>query len=475
VRAAALVRRPSVLAAIIAVGAGLVYLRALDSRTNYDEGVYLGSLDALRHGLRLGSDVYAVQPPGFYYLLQLLAAPFGESLEGIRLGFVLLALAGVLAAYACASRLYGAAAGLAASAFLVIAPPFPTVAPTIAADVPSLALGMIALALVAAAVQQGAHRVWAVAAGAALVFSIAVKFLAAPFVAPFLAIAFAARAGGRVLPSAAVGGAAVAVTLLLVSLRALDELYQGIVSDHTGAKGVGSVGDNADRLVHLLEWRTPFAWLVWAGGLAFLVSRRARRAWPLATLVPAAAAFTLYLRPLSDHHLALMSSAYALAAGPALALALGGLERRWRLAGIAAVCLFVAAGFVQEDRRFVRNDLPERPELLWAARAIARATDPDAVVASDQPLVNFLAERRFPGYLSDTSNTRFESGALTGSDVIAEVDRTKAAAVLSARMFRFQPGLDADLRRRYPVRLRCGDATLYLLRPPAGSGVTCPL
>jgi 4-amino-4-deoxy-L-arabinose transferase-like glycosyltransferase len=475
VSAASLVRRPWLAAGLITLAAGLVYLRALDSRTNYDEGVYLGSLDALRHGLRLGADLYAVQPPGFYYLMRLVASPFGDSVEGIRFGFVVLALAGVMGAFVCASRLYGAGAGVAAVAFLVIAPPFPTVAPTIAADVPSLALGMISLALVALAVQEGASRFWAVGAGAFLVFALAVKFLAAPFVVPFLAIALAARAGRRVLLPAALGGGAVTVALLVASLGAMDELYQGVVSDHSGAKGVGSLGDNADRLLHLLDWRTPFAWLVWAGTVAFLVSRRARRAWPLATLVPAAAAFTLYLRPLSDHHLALMSSAYALAAGPALALALGGLERRWRLAAVGLVAIFVAAGFVQENRRFVRNDLPERPELLWATRAIDEATTPDEVVASDQPLVNFLAARRLPGYLSDTSNTRFESGALTGSDVIAEVDREKAAAVLSARMFRFQPGLAADLRERFPVRLRCGEATLYLLRPPARPGVTCPL
>ena len=463
------------LAGGIVLLAGLIYLRALDSRTNYDEGVYLGSLEALRHGLRLGADVYAVQPPGFYYLLRVLGAPFGDSLEGIRFAFVVLALAGVAAAFVCGSRLYHAGAGLAAAAFLVIAPPFPTVAPTVAADVPSLALGMISLALVALAVQKRASRLWAVGAGAVLVLSVAVKFLAAPFVVPFVAIALAARAGRRVLLPAAVGGGAVAVSLVVANLGSLDELYEGVVTDHAGAKALNGVGYNADRLLHLLEWRTPFAWLVWAGAVAFVVSRRARRAWPLATLVPAAAAFTLYLRPLSDHHLVLMSSAYALAAGPALALALGGLERRKRLAAVGVVSLFVAAGFVQENRRFERNDLPELPELVWAARAIAEATNPNDVVASDQPLVNFLADRRLPGYLSDTSNTRFESGALTGSDVIAEIDREKAAAVLSARMFRFQPGLAADLRARFPVRLRCGEATLYLLRTPAGPGVSCPL
>jgi hypothetical protein len=276
-----------------------------------------------------------------------------------------------------------------------------------------------------------------------------------------------------VLLPAAAGGAAVVLTLVLLNLGALHELYQGVIADHEGAKANSAVGDNVDRIRHLLEWRTPFAWLVWAGAIAFLVSRRARRVWPLATVVPAAAAFTLYLRPLNDHHLVLMSSAYAVSAGPALALALGGLGRRAQLAAAAAVCLFVAAGFVQEHRRLVRNDLPERPELLWAAQVIDAATGPDDVVASDQPLVNFLARRPFPGYLSDTSNTRFKSGALTGADVLAEVARTHAAAVLTGRMFRLQPDLPAVLRQRYPVRLQCGEATLYLLRPPAGPGATC--
>lgn len=472
---AALAHWPAAAAGGIALVAGLVYLRALDSRTNYDEGVYLASLDALRRGERLGEDVYAVQPPGFYSLLRVLAAPFGDSFEGIRLAFVLLALAGALAAFACASRLYGAAAGLAAAAFLVIGPPFPTVAPTVSADVPSLAFALIALALLAVAVQEDAHPAWAVGAGAAITFALGVKFLAAPYLVPFLAIALAARAGRRVLLPAALGGAAVVLVLVLLNLGTLHELYQGVIADHEGAKAHNPVRDNVDRIRHLLEWRTPFAWLVWAGAIAFLVSRRARQAWPLATVVPAAAAFTLYLRPLNDHHLVLMSSAYAVSAGPALALALGGLGRRAWLAAAAAVCLFVAAGYVQEHRRLVRNDLPERPELLWATQVIEAATGPSEVVASDQPLVNFLTGRPFPGYLSDTSNTRFKSGALTGADVLAEVTRTRAAAVLTGRMFRLQPDLVADLRNRYPVRLHCGDATLYLLRPPAGSGATCPL
>ena len=38
---------------------GVLFSRNLHARTTYDEGVYLASLDALRHGQALGSDVFA--------------------------------------------------------------------------------------------------------------------------------------------------------------------------------------------------------------------------------------------------------------------------------------------------------------------------------------------------------------------------------------------------------------------------------
>ena len=40
--------------ALIVVAAAVVYTRSLHTATNYDEGNYLASLDALRHGQHLG-------------------------------------------------------------------------------------------------------------------------------------------------------------------------------------------------------------------------------------------------------------------------------------------------------------------------------------------------------------------------------------------------------------------------------------
>ena len=202
----------SVLTAVLIVGAAaVVYTRALGTRTNYDEGVYLASLDLMRHGHELGTQIYTSQPPVFYWVLRALALPFDSSIAGIRLAFVLLALVGVAAAIALGWRLYGPPAGLAAGALLAIAPPYPSVAPTVSADVPAVALGLVSLALLAIALRRGTLP-WAAAAGAVLALAVLTKLLAIPFVVPFLALVLAARPMRRVLPAALVGA-----TLTLLS------------------------------------------------------------------------------------------------------------------------------------------------------------------------------------------------------------------------------------------------------------------
>ena len=65
-------------AGLLAVAA-FVYIRGVEAAANYDEGVYLASLDAMRRGQELGSEIYTSQPPVFYWLLRVLAAPFETS------------------------------------------------------------------------------------------------------------------------------------------------------------------------------------------------------------------------------------------------------------------------------------------------------------------------------------------------------------------------------------------------------------
>jgi 4-amino-4-deoxy-L-arabinose transferase-like glycosyltransferase len=449
-------------AVLVAVAAGLVYTRALGTRANYDEGVYLASLDLMRRGQELGSEIYTSQPPVFYWLLRFLAAPFGSSIPDIRLGFALLAVAGVVAAIVLGWVLYGPPAGVAAGALLAVGPPYPTFAPTVSADVPAVALGLVSLALVAVALRGRAPRGWAGAAGAVLALAVLTKILAIPFVVPFLALAFAAKAMRRVLPAALVGAALAALIVLVANASALDDIWRQVVTDHTNARALGTFSGNVDQITNLLEPRTPFGWLVPLGVVAFVLSRPARSTWPLWTFVPAAAGFLVLVRPLTDHHLVLLTAACAVAAGPSLAVAIGDLPRAPRWVAATLLVLFVGAGVVQEQRRLHRNDLPDSPEVTWAIAAIERTTGRNAVVVTDQPIVLFRTKRATASPLVDISSTRVTGGSLTADDVNAEIRRSRPDAVLVDRMLRSLPAVIAQLDRTYPERVRCASATLYL-------------
>jgi len=93
------------LLALIVGAAAAVYVRSIHSALAYDEGNYLASLDALRHGQHLGSGVFLDQPPGWYLLLQGIGATFGNTVTGVRTGMLVLALLGLVAAWAAAGAL----------------------------------------------------------------------------------------------------------------------------------------------------------------------------------------------------------------------------------------------------------------------------------------------------------------------------------------------------------------------------------
>lgn len=454
---------PLLAAGGLTVAAGLVFTRTLGTRTNYDEGVYLASLAALRRGQELGSEVYTSQPPVFYWALRAVASPFGESVTGIRAGFALVGVLGVAAAIVLGWRLFGAWAGVAAGALLAIAPPYPTVSPTVSADVPSVVLGLCSLAALAMALRSQDGRPGAVLAGALLAAGVLTKLLAAPFVVPFVVLALAARSGRRTLPFAGAGALLFASVVVLANIGSLSDIWADVVRDHTGAGALGSYGENGRWIRDFLVPQTPIAWLAPAGLLAFAVSRRARATWPLWTLTPAAWLFLLLVRPLADHHFVLLSAAYAIGAGPSLALAIGGLPRpALRKASAVAVTLLVTAGLYQEQRRLARNDVPEPQEIVWATSAVETFTADDDLVVSDQPIVVFRAGRRTPGMFVDTSNTRIAGGGLTAEEILAEIDRTRPVAVVAARMFRSLPAVISGLETRYARVATCGVAEIYV-------------
>ena len=89
---------------------------------------------------------------------------------------------------------------------------------------------------------------------------------------------------------------------------------------------------------------------------------------------------------------------------------------------MGVLALVLAAGYVQQQRRVVLDDVPEEPELVAAAETLRRETGPDDLVVSDHSIVPFLADRRVAGPLVDTAVLRFETGSLTDEEVLRELD-----------------------------------------------------
>ncbi len=441
----------------------LLFGRLVGSDTDYDEGVYLSSVDALEHGQRLGADVFAPQPPVFYLLLRAISLAGADSVRGFQIGMVVLAVLTCLAAYLLGRAIAGPVAGLTAAALLTVAPPFPLFAHRVLADLPPLGISLLAFWLAWEAKERRSLGI-AAAGGAALALAVAVKPNAVLAVVPFLLLLLWERSGrGRMLV-AALGGAGVVGAVLVVAYRdVLGELWESVVVYHRDARDTPDVIDKWHELATFLNWRTPFAWLVVAGLAAsvLLVAAvadgrrlgavglggdlaRVPRLPPPAPLQPSARC---------------CRSCSPCRPGSRSARSRNGLP--WRNLALGALALLLVAGYVQQQRRVVLDDVPEEPELVAVARYLERETDPEDFVVSDHSIVPFLADRRVAGPLVDTAMLRFETGSLTDAEVMRVLERWDVRAVVAGRAFAARPQLLDALERRYGAPRRVAGIPVY--------------
>ena len=458
----------ALLAGILAMAA-LTYTHSLNTASNFDEGGYTAALDALRHGQALGSEVYLVQPPGFYFLLEGLAGTIGEPLHDLRIGMLLVALVGLGAAYAIGRRYGGVAGGLGAAALLAISPPFPADAPRVESDPPSVALGLVALALAVWSYGPRRERRWlAAASGVALACSILVKLFTGTIFVPLIALAIRNRTSWRTLAATAAGGLAVLALLVFTHLGAVDDFWRGAVSGQLANRDIKAPShvDNFVRVLHVFDPRTPAAYLAFGGiaaGIVQALRGRGLGLWPLWTWTASAVAFTVWMRPLLDHHLVLLAAAVAVPAGTALGATVAGLRMRsLRIVAVGVATLIVAAGLAQQWRQLQRSVKPEDPKVLWAAKILHAEAGRDALVISDLPYAAVLADRRIAGPAIDTSWGRVLSGKLSADDVIRIADDYDVNVVVTGRMLRLSPGLAAKLHARFPEQRTFPDAVIYL-------------
>jgi 4-amino-4-deoxy-L-arabinose transferase-like glycosyltransferase len=430
-----------------------IFLIPFHNAANYDEGNYLAALTDLRHGFALGKDVYADQPPGWYSLLRFFAWIFGNSITGIRTGILILSLLGIVAAWACARPL-GRLPAFGAGAFLIVAPPYPAQAAQVEADTAAAVLALAALAFAAWAYRGKGSPALATAAGVLIACAVSVKLSAATALLPLAALALFRR---RLIPWSLLGIFALAAVELIAFRADLGDITRGAIGQHTTALG-SSHWDrsvNVQRLLHFLNSRTPFSWLVAAAALStiWLVVSRApgtRRLAAYWLFVPAGAAFILAMKPLLDHHLVILSVCLAVPVGAALGLAATRLRPEAAAVAAVLVTAFFAAGIYQQHRWLVRDAAPEPAWVHRGANWLRAQTGPDDVVATDIPIVAYYAHRRLVPDFVDSSFTRLGVGELTPARVSEQLDRYHVQIAAIGRAF----WADKPIRKVFDTRFR---------------------
>jgi hypothetical protein len=435
------------LAAIIAAHVVLLTV-LLHTRTTFDEGVYLLSLEELRHGLALGREVFTSQGPGFYLILQAIGAVFGVSVSDVRLGIVTLDAVGVLFAFLLGRRLAGPFGGLACAGLIAIAPKLGDFGGRVFADQCAMVLVVGALLLVA--VRQP------LAAGAVFAAAVLVKLNALTALPSVVALLALERRRTRALVEAAAGAIALVGIFALVYRRDLGGIWDGAVAYHADVRNINGL-DGRHQFFGFFAVRTPFLWLTIAA-LA-LLPLVWRRVWPFWIWALLASVFVLRYQPLRDNHLLVLPYSFAVPAGLSLALALRRLPPRLLAVALGVGTLLLVAGWIQQLHRVRLDKLPEDPALVAAATKLRELTRPDQIVISDQPIVPFLAHRRVPGNYVDTASLRFDTGSLTQTEVLR--DAANVAALYAGRAFSERPALMAELRKRFRHRVSVAGAVIF--------------
>jgi hypothetical protein len=436
------------LAAILAAQA-VLFGRLLHAATNYDEGVYLAALDALRHGQSLGSQVFAAQFPGFYDLLRGLSYLTGISVAGVRAGLLAVMLAGTVGGWLVGRRFGGATGGLLVAALLAIAPPLDLFGAQVIADTPALALTVLSLGLATLG-----GPVAAVAAGAVFGTALSVK-LTALTATPAILWLLRDRLG-----RAFAGFAVVVAAVLLAHVGALGDLWTSGVTYHDQARSTPAVIPNPHRqILDQIPHSTPFfvlSVITIVAAIVFAVLRKPLGTWPLWIWVALSVVFLLVHKPLHYNHLIDFPFTLAVAVGATL----GAILRRLPWPVTAVVGLAVAAGFVQQWNRVGVAKAPEPASNVEAAHALARLTSSGVLTADDRPIISFLAHRRVVGPLVDLALLRFETGSLNDSRTIADLRR--ADAVVVSRALRTRPAVLAYVRANYTRRYNAGGVEIWV-------------
>jgi len=482
-----LTRRWAALAACVVVGFGVwqawqIAAAPYPAQYDYDEGVYAETAVAAARGERLYTEVFLSQPPVLIDVLRAVYRVGGATLPTARGAVLLLVILWLPALFVIPAATGRPRAGALAVCAAVGSAAFATAAHTVQMDGPSEALSAVAIALGVLG-SRGEALLWWGAAGATWALAVLTKLTAFPTLVPLVLVALTAPRVVGTFPApharlarlaATFVGAAVGAVPFLPSVWTPAFAAQAVRFHLAAGHAIGiAPAANLAAEARFLTGAWPLTAAAAVGVWATLRALRApgHDAWLSRVCVVwlgAEAAALIAITPLWPHHFVLLLSPLALLAGAGADAALARSSAIPRhavaVAAAAAVLAYVVAGAGPAATR------GNSALLRRAAQTLVRFVPADGTVLTDDPVVAFLAGRRVPAGVIDTSLVRIASRGLTEDTLDAALsDGAVRAVVLWRGTFRRAfPGFVARASTRFALAQREEGGRLLLLERDAG-------
>jgi len=465
---------------------------------NDDEGIHMTQARLLHSGYRLYSEIFSAHPPLFVLSLRLAFVILGVSAQAARAVIVAYSTIGLLAVALTAREMGGWLASFSALVLLAIAPDFFVLSRVCIGDIPSISVATLAIFMALRYYRSG-RRIWLALAGLLTTLSVLLKLLSA-FAIPLLVLMVVlyhldfsslGRRASELKKWQAIfanlvwlGLAFFLPILCCLLVYEVRPMYEDVLLFHWQARDASQLDviDNLNVIGnYLLENKGLFTLGLY--GIGMLLVKGFGRSVFLPMWFLLAVLMLMNHAPLHDHHLSLLLFPLSVSGGIAIAH-IGHwfnvpvnevLSKRRGLIPLAAGVLSLVIYFVDLPAAIEANGASLKPlrqeRHSDAARFLGEITKPEDFVVTDALMLAFVADRKVPPALADTSMTRIQAGYLTLDQLMRETRgyNVQAIAIWGERFPDLLPAYVEWVKGHYQlVRFLNEEHQIYLARgvPP---------
>jgi len=444
---------------------------------SYDEGIHIILSKLWARGYPPYEKIFVSYPPVFLWSLGIPWKLFNQ-LSAIRLLMSTYAIVGIIAVVYIGSVYHSHLAGLAAGILLSFSPDYFIPSVAIMGEAPSIGVVVAAIALAEKYRRSDGWRGWLVLTGGVLAFGLSLKIL--PFYAiPFIGFLVITRrvthwttllmdlqASKRVLirDLTILAGSFLIVFLLPFLAFNFSALYDQVVGMRLASRdaAINPFDSNNKDIINSI-FSHPELTALALYGLAFVIVRKLKTYWGLVTWF-ILIWFSMYFHvPLRGKHLIIFLPILAIVAGFAIAhifYFLKGIRSQpisLRTISMLIVIIVTMGMFSWNIPEIIAKnngdtlDVEENEERLNAINFIDKIAMPDDCVIADNPVFLDSTNRLPPPELSETSQTRIDTGYLTLQDIVQAIEtyNCHVVAVVTPRFGESIPGLSEWLADNY--------------------------